>query len=166
MANNFAEQLLREWYEYQGYFVRNNVWVGKRDKGGYETELDIVAFHPVGKHVVHLEPSTDADSWDEREKRYSKKFEYGRKYIPELLEGLIEPGTIIDQYAVLVFASKANYQTVGGGKIKLLSEFISEIFEAVKDKKIQSNAISEQMPLLRTLQFVCQYREDVKMVLY
>lgn len=63
MANNFLEQLLREWYEYKGYFVRNNVLVGKLDKGGYATELDIVAFHPETKHVVHLEPSMDADSW-------------------------------------------------------------------------------------------------------
>ena len=41
---NFLEQLVREWYEYQGYFVRQNVNVGKRAKGGYECELDIVAF--------------------------------------------------------------------------------------------------------------------------
>jgi len=46
MASNYLEQLLVEWYEYQGYFVRNNVLVGKRNQGGYETELDIVAFHP------------------------------------------------------------------------------------------------------------------------
>ena len=30
MANNFLEQLVTEWYEYRGYFVRRNVPVGKR----------------------------------------------------------------------------------------------------------------------------------------
>jgi hypothetical protein len=46
MASNYLEQLLAEWYEFQGYFIRQNVWVGKRPQGGYECELDIVAFHP------------------------------------------------------------------------------------------------------------------------
>ena len=44
MAINFLEQLIAEWYEYRGYFVRRNVLVGRRLKGGYECELDIVAF--------------------------------------------------------------------------------------------------------------------------
>jgi hypothetical protein len=164
MASNYLEQLLVEWYEYQGYFVRNNVLVGKRNQGGYETELDIVAFHPEKKHLVHLEPSMDADSWDKREARYAKKFEYGRKYIPELFKGLVLPDNI-DQYAVFVFASKTNHQTIGGGKIILLSELLTEIISSIKDKDIQSNAVSEHMPLIRTLQFVCQYREAIKQVL-
>ena len=31
MAHNFLEQLVAEWYEYQGYFVRRNVMVGNDD---------------------------------------------------------------------------------------------------------------------------------------
>lgn len=100
-----------------------------------------------------------------REAKYLKKFEWGRKYIPELFKGMIEPGSHIDQYAVLVFASKVNHQTLGGGQILLLPELLREILEAVKDKGIQSNAISEHMPLLRALQVVCQYRDEVKKVL-
>jgi hypothetical protein len=30
MAVNFLEQLVAEWYEYDGYFIRRNVKVGKR----------------------------------------------------------------------------------------------------------------------------------------
>jgi Holliday junction resolvase-like predicted endonuclease len=71
MAVNFLEQLVAEWYEYQGYFIRRNVRVGKVPGGGYECELDVVAFHPETKHLVHVEPSTDAGSWEERERRYS-----------------------------------------------------------------------------------------------
>ena len=44
MAVNFLEQLVAEWYEYRGYFIRRNVWVGKLAKGGYECELDIIDF--------------------------------------------------------------------------------------------------------------------------
>jgi len=43
---NHLEQLVTEWYEYRGYFVRRNVQVGPRLKGEYECELDVVAFHP------------------------------------------------------------------------------------------------------------------------
>jgi len=62
MANNLLEQLIAEWCELQGYFLRRNVWVGNRAKGGYECELDIVAFHPGKKHLVQIEPSMDASS--------------------------------------------------------------------------------------------------------
>jgi hypothetical protein len=47
MASNYLEQLLAEWYEFQGYFIRQNVYVGiANGRRGYECELDIVAFHP------------------------------------------------------------------------------------------------------------------------
>jgi hypothetical protein len=38
--------------------VRRNVQVGKRPKGGYECELDIVAFHPEQRALVHLVDAT------------------------------------------------------------------------------------------------------------
>ena len=62
MAGNFLEQLVAEWYEYKGYFVRRNVLVGRRSRGGYECELDVVAFNPEEKHLVHIEPSVDQRS--------------------------------------------------------------------------------------------------------
>jgi len=71
MANNFLEQLVAEWYEYRGYFVRRNIAVGRRTKGGYECELDIVALDPVRRHLVHIEPSMDAESWEKRERSFS-----------------------------------------------------------------------------------------------
>ena len=41
---NHLEQLVGEWYEYNGYFVRRNVRVEKRLKGGFEGELDVLLF--------------------------------------------------------------------------------------------------------------------------
>ena len=49
---NFLEQLVAEWYEFNGYFVRRNVKVGPRAKGGHDGELDVVAFHPGRKSLV------------------------------------------------------------------------------------------------------------------
>lgn len=34
MAANHLEQLVAEWYEFEGYFVRRNVMVGRRPSGG------------------------------------------------------------------------------------------------------------------------------------
>jgi hypothetical protein len=36
MATNYLEQLVAEWYEYKGYFVRRNILVGRLPKGGFE----------------------------------------------------------------------------------------------------------------------------------
>ena len=97
---NHLEQLVAEWHEYQGYFVRRNVHVGKRGDGGWECELDVVAFHPGKKHLIHVEPSMDADSWPRREERFRKKFDIGKKHIPNLFSGIDIP-TDIEQIALL-----------------------------------------------------------------
>lgn len=160
MAVNYLEQLVAEWYEYRGYFVRKNVWVGKRAKGGYDCELDVVAFHPETKHVVQIEPSMDASSWAIREKRFKKKFDAGRKHIPALFKG-IKISKTIDQYALLVFASKQSRSEIGGGKILLINELITDILHGLSDVSISSAAVSEQFPILRTFQFVTDYKKAV-----
>lgn len=155
MANNYLEQLVAEWYEYQGYFIRQNVLVGKRPKGGYEGELDIVAFHPESKHLVHIEPTMDAHSWAKREERFEKKFKAGRKYIPQLFKGMDIPSNI-EQICLLGFGSNVNHPTLAGGKIVMVSELLTEIIESISETSINSSAVSENHSLLRTLQFITQ----------
>jgi hypothetical protein len=152
---NFLEQLVSEWYEFEGFFVRRNVKVGRRAKGGYEGELDVVAFHPKKIELVHIEASTDSDTWEKRELRFSKKFELGRKYIPSLFDGFELPPP--RQIAVLVYGSNVNRKTIGGGEIKLASVFMNELKSSLKEYKIASHAIPEGFPLLRTLQFAASY---------
>lgn len=165
MAGNFLEQLIAEWYEFKGYIVRRNEVVGELPKGGHECELDIIAFDPVKEHLIHIEPSTDASSWGKREKRYKKKFEAGRKYIPGLFKGLRIPSKI-EQIAVLAFGSKRNFSTLAGGKIILLSEILEEIFNVLKSRPIRSRLVPEKYPILRTLHFVVGYRDRLREVLY
>ena len=164
MAKNFLEQLLAEWYELKGYFIRKNVLVGKRAQGGYDCELDLIAFHPEEKCLVHIEASMDASSWEEREKRFKKKFDAGRKYIPHLFSGLDIP-TEIDQVAVLVFASKQKRDKLAGGKLILGNELMKEIFRDLGSRSIYSQTIPEQFPILRALQFVAQYRKEIWSIL-
>lgn len=163
MAANYLEQLIAEWYEYRGYFVRRNVQVAKRPNGGYDCELDIVAYHPVQHHLVHLEPSMDANSWAIREKRYRKKFEMGRKYIPAIFEGLDLPDEV-EQIAVLVYASKQNHQRLGGGRLILVDELLEEIFDDLKTKELASSAIPEHLSILRSFQFVTEYKSIIMKV--
>lgn len=164
MAGNYLEQLVSEWYEFNGYFVRRNIKVGRRAKGGYEGELDVVAFHPSKKHLVHIEPSLDAHKWEKREERFSKKFAAGRKYIPKIFEGFDLP-TDIEQIALLVLPSKGNRQTLGGGKLVTLAELLEDIFIEIKSLSIYKNSIPEDKPLLRSFQYVAQYRQNVIRVL-
>lgn len=160
MPANYLEQLVAEWYEYQGYFVRRNVHVGKRAKGGYDCELDVVAFHPKKQHLVHVEPSMDCDSWSQREKRYTKKFEAGRKHIPQLFQGLVTPKAI-EQIALLVYASNKTRSTLGGGTLVTAPEFLKTIITELKDVRIESQAVPEHLPIIRTLQFVSRYRPKI-----
>jgi len=155
MTGNHLEQLVAEWYEIQDYFVRRNVQVGKRARGGYECELDIVAFRPGDKQLVHIEPSMDSDSWEKRMQRYSKKFQAGRRYIPGLFEGLKLPKKI-DQIALFAYGG-AKIGSVGGGRVMLIQEFMLQVLEYLRDQRVRSAAIPEGYPLLRTLQFAAEY---------
>jgi hypothetical protein len=164
MALNYLEQLLAEWYEYQGYFLRRNLLVGKRKKGGHECELDIVGFHPVKRHLIHVEPSMDALSWKHREERFRKKFSAGQNYIPDLFEGFDLPKEI-DQRAVFVFASAKTHQSIGGGLVVHIRDVLSEIFGVLKSKSLYTSTIPEHLGILRSFQFVAEYRDSVFQIL-
>jgi hypothetical protein len=157
-AMSHLEQLLAEYHEWLGRVVKCNVKVGKRARGGYEMELDIVAYDPQATRIIHVEPSLDALSWAKREARYAKKFEAGRKYIlPELFPWL-PAETPIEQRAVLISAAD-NRRTLAGAQVCSVDELIAEIKSAVSCKGVASRAaISEHYPLLRTIQLVvCGY---------
>ena len=153
---NHLEQLIAEWYEYRGYFVRRNVRVGKRVKGGYECELDIVAFDPHTSKLVHIEPSSDTQTWATREARYKKKFDAGDKYIKDLFHGFKLPAKI-EKQAIFLFGSKTR-TTVGGGTVLLARDILKQIHNDLRTKNIEKAIVPESFPLLRTLHiYIDQY---------
>lgn len=158
---NFLEQLVAEWYEFRGYFVRRNINVGKRLKGGFDSELDVVAFHPEQKHLVHVEPSMDADSWQQRERRFAAKFAAGRRFIPSIFSGFDLPEP--EQIALLVFAGAGanRRRMVGGGKVLLIQDLMDQIRtdpqHGLMARSIRSSAVPEQYVILRSLQFAANY---------
>ena len=160
MPTNFLEQLVAEWYEYRGYFVRRNIKVGRRAAGGFESELDVVAFHPQRRHLVQIEPSMDTDSWEIREKRYTAKFAAGRRHIPDLFAGFPElPG--LDQIAIFALASTKNHRTVAGGQIMSISDLMLEIRDnaewGVRHRRVDKVAVPEQFTILRSMQFAAHF---------
>ena len=146
------EILIAEFYDWKDYLVKRNVKVGRLSHGGWEMELDIVAYHPHTGHLVHIEPSIDAHSWETREKRFAKKFRAGGRYIFDEVYTWLDPKTHIDRIAVLITHPKGK-DTLAGARIMSIDEFMAEVRSAVIERGIVSkNAIPEQYPLLRTLQ--------------
>lgn len=84
-----------------------------------------------------------------RKERYQKKFEAGRKHIHDLFRGMKLPEKI-DQQAVFLFGSKTR-ETVGGGKVLLVSDISEDIKKSLIKKKIEKEIVLETFPLLRIL---------------
>jgi hypothetical protein len=156
---NFLEQLVAEWYEFRGYFVRRNINVGPRARGGFESELDVVAFHPANRHLCHIEPSMDAHSWEKREARFAAKFSAGRKFIPPLFSAF-EPLPEIEQVALFVFGGSA-HKNIGGGNVLLIRDLMQDIRNdpewGLANRQVNSKAVPEQYTILRSMQFAANY---------
>lgn len=152
---NFLEQLLSEWYSYQGYYVRENVRVGLREKGGYAGELDVVAFHPESEEIVHVETSMDAFSWEKRREVFAKKFSRGEQYIPKRFPFAND----LRQEAVFGYP-RSTRDDVRLGKdvtVYLMPELVDEIEAKLAESTIESGVVPENLPLLRAMQFALDY---------
>jgi|TARA_B100000749_G_C18211971_1_gene376412 hypothetical protein len=157
---NHLEELVKQYYEWRGYLVRTNVKVGRLSHGGWDGELDIVAYHPLTNHLIHLEPSIDANSWSRREDRFDHKFKVGRQYIRNDVFPWVDTSTPIQQVAILPTSSR---KELAGGEVISIDELMKEIKEAVvKAGVMAKNAIPEEYDLLRTIQMtVCGYHRTV-----
>ncbi|MEZ5812985.1 MAG: hypothetical protein R3D45_16370 [Rhizobiaceae bacterium] len=148
---NHLEELTTEWLNYNGYFTRTAIKVGKRALGGYEGELDVIGYHPETKHFVHVECSMDALTWENREKRFARKLAIGREYAASHFNGIGVPGEL-DQIVLLGFVSAVEmHRSIGGGRLVTSSELVAEIACSVPKNNARA-AVPESFPLLRTLQ--------------
>lgn len=123
---NHLEQVIPEYYDWKGYLVRRNIKVERRGAGGWEMELDVVAYHPEQRHLVHLEASLDAHSWSVRAERYSKKFSSSEKYILREVFTWLAPGTVIERIAVFPNAPPDN-AGLAGATVCAVDAFVKRI---------------------------------------
>jgi hypothetical protein len=117
--------------------------------------MDVVAFEPERKTVVHLETSFDADSWEKRRRKFHKKFE-------------IAPGHYRSVFRNFNFETVRKVAVVGLTKprkvvnfdddIDVLSiqELMREIIQGIPADPLKK-AVPESYPLLRSLQFAAWY---------
>lgn len=155
---NFLEELAAEWYEYKGFFVRTNIKARKRAKGGWDSELDLLAYDPSQQILLHVETSGDADSWAERRKCFeSKKFIFEK---PEYEDILGSPIKEIRKIAIVGYprSTKAdlNWKDI---QVILIPKFIKEIALILSKQDPLKEAVPEGYPLLRSIQMVLAYKE-------
>ena len=147
---NHLEQLVSEWLQYRGFFVRTSVQVGPRPNGGFEGELDVVGVHLGQQRLIHVECSLDTLSMAQRETRFGLKFERGRRFIQKVFDGLTLP-TELEQVAVLQFPN-ASVRAFGPARIISVRDLIHEIYGGLAGTTPASGAVPVTLPLLRTLQ--------------
>lgn len=158
---NHLEQLVAEWLQYRGYFVRTSVSVGPRKMGGFDGELDVVGFNLVHNHLLHIECSLDADSELKRETKFQKKFRCGRDHAKLIFRDVFGDLTLPDpeQVLVLQFSSGKN-RKIGGARLVTVREFIHEIYDGLKGKSPANEAVPSNLPLLRTLQLAADAAKE------
>jgi hypothetical protein len=155
----FLEQVAAEWYAYRGFFVRTNIKFGRRPAGGYEGEIDVAAFDPKTKHLIHIETSTDADSWAERRRRFRKKFEDARRHYKEVFDFEFDS---IENRAIVSFSRKTLKQIDFGADVQvtLVPDFIRELTQFLGRLNPMQSAVPEGYPLLRAMQFAIFYGQE------
>jgi len=152
MCMNFLETLAAEWYEYTGYFVRTNVRARKRKQGGFEHELDVLAYDPRESTVVHIETSGDTASMKEREQRFrNKKFILSLDDYQEILNTEIAG---VEKVAIVGYSKKTR-NPIDWGEIEviLIPTFIKLITDTLRTKDVMTEGVPETYPLLRAIQF-------------
>jgi len=157
---NFLEQIISEWYTYRGYFVRTNIKFGKLSHGGWKGEIDVVAYEPKMKEFIHIETSTDADAWDKRKERFCRKFQNAAEFYSKLFPFPINK---IRKIALVGFFKPKIKPDFGDSiDVILVPEYIREITDELKKKNPMQDAIPENYPLLRAIQFSAFYNASEK----
>jgi hypothetical protein len=153
----FLEQLVAEWYEYEGYFVRSNVRARKRTKGGFDVELDVLAYDLPNNTLLHVETSGDADSWVERERRFrTKKFILRTKEYEAIIGCKVNK---IKKIAIVGYAraTKTNLNWGRDIEVVLIPDFMKRIAGKLRSQRPTHEAVPEGFPLLRAMQMVLAY---------
>jgi len=155
---SFLESLVAEWYEYNGYFVRSNPRIRKRQKGGYDVEFDVLVYSPSDQRLIHIETSGDAYSWQERKDRFLKK-----KFIlsPEEYESLIGSSVkSIEKIAIVGWNStKCDLNWRNDIKVLLIPELLEEITTKLRETSPLKQAVPESFPLLCAMQMALAFEK-------
>ena len=154
---NFLETLVAEWYEYTGHFVRANPRTRKRAMGGWDVELDVLAFAPADQRLIHIETSGDANSWAERKARFlQKKFILSHQEYESLVGFKVQK---VERIAVVGFtkSTKADLNWGDNIRVVLIPTLMEEITSTLKKTDFMRQAVPERFPLLRAMKMALAF---------
>ena len=154
---NFLEQLTAEWFTYKGYFVRTNIKLNKRSKGGWDNELDVLAYSAKASELIHIESTWDANTCAARKERFlKKKFVYSHAQYEGLVGAKISH---LRKLALVGLGRSANSSLNWGDSIEvvLIPHFIAEISKELAAKDPLKDIVPEGYPRLRAMQFALRY---------
>jgi len=155
---NFLESLVAEWYGFSGYFVRSNPRTRKRQKGGWDVELDVLCYSPSDQRLIHIETSGDADSWQERKDRFlKKKFILSHEEYESLVGSSIKT---IEKIAIVGWRSTKSDLNWGDDiKVVLIPQLLEEITTKLRETPHFKQAVPESFPLLRSMQMALAFEK-------
>lgn len=152
----WLEQLVREFYEVQGYWVRTNVKYGPTGHGGYIGEADVLAFDPKERILVHIEPSMGSQSWQEKRKIFKRKFDKAAPYYFDMFDVPIQG---MKRIAIAGWSLAPVKIEIPGVEIMKVSHFVQQVMTLVAEKYKGNQSPPEQFPLLRTLYFAKRFEK-------
>ena len=152
---NYLESLAAEFYEYKGNFVRRNVKTRKRPRGGYDVEIDVLAYQPKSKKLFHVETSGAATTWkSQREIILKKKFDLSKEEYEAELSCKISK---IKKVMIIGWAKTEQAYFDQEIKVIPIPAFINEVADKLKGKIPTKQIVPEHYPLLRSIQMAQHY---------
>ena len=74
-GSTWSEELVAEWLDLEGYFVKMQIPAGSAGSGGrYAPDIVGVRFENDELEILHVEVGMSFDKWEKAEKRLKKKF--------------------------------------------------------------------------------------------
>jgi len=158
---NHLEELVKEYYEYRGYFVKTNVKLEKLAHGGRKGEIDILAYKQKNGELVHVECSLAAASTSDLIEVAEKKFrnDFTVDFYTKLLD--LSPEAV--KTVRKKFIAGLGYRTTlkglpGGVEHESVPKFVRSVLASIP-RDFMKDAVPESLPLLRTLQLALWSKE-------
>lgn len=157
---NFLEEFVAEWYQYRGYFVLRNLKFGKREKGGWSGEIDILALCPRNMALRHIEVDGSAEGPAAiKDRMLKKKFVLSKQDYQDLLGMKLSAEVGKRVYFSFSRHPKIDLRTEAWGGIKVITipRFFDKLGVVFRETPPARATVPESLPLLRAAQFAIYY---------
>jgi hypothetical protein len=138
------------------YFVRSNTRVRKLKKGGFGGEIDVLAYSPSEQRLVHIEASSDGDSWEKRKERFLKKFDLSQEEYEDIIGSTVKT---VEKIALVGWAGTTidlNWRE--DIKVQLIPQLMEKITARLQKISPLKEVVPECFPLLRAMQVALHFK--------